>query len=161
PVSPNEVSDVPFRRLMRRERTGFGLGGRPLSRFVGRDGELRLMTDRVADAFRGHGQVIAIVGEPGLGKSRFTYELTRLDVMRGWRLRGCGGVSHGSTTPFLPVGDLLRRYFAIEDADGPTLIREKVTEVVLGRHAELTSHLSPLLSLLDIPIGDAAWEQLD
>src|SRR5262249_39752503 len=58
-------SHVPFRRLTRRERTGFGLGGRPLSRFVGRDGEVRLVTDRVADAARGQGQVIGIVGEPG------------------------------------------------------------------------------------------------
>ena len=127
---------MPFRRLARRERTGFGLGGRPLTRFVGREGELRLVTDRLASAARGQGQVIGIVGEPGVGKSRFVYELTRIDATRDWRVLGSAGVSHGATTPWLPVGlDLLRRYFAIEDADGPASIREKVTEAIDHRRS--------------------------
>ena len=155
------ASGVPFRRLTRRERTGFGLGGRPLSRFVGRDGELRLVTDRLASAERGQGQVIGIVGEPGVGKSRFVYELTRLDAMHDWRVLGCGGVSYGSTTPFLPIGDLLRRYFVIEDADGHDAIRERVTETILSRHEDLQSYLTPLLSLLDLPVDDPSWKNLD
>jgi tetratricopeptide (TPR) repeat protein len=155
------ASGVAFRRLTRRERTGFGLGGRPLSRFVGREGELRLVTDRLASAARGQGQVVGIVGEPGVGKSRFVYELTRLDAMHDWRVLGCGGVSYGSTTPFLPIGDLLRRYFVIEDADGHDAIRERVTETILSRHEELKSYLTPLLSLLDLPVDDPAWKNLD
>ena len=161
PASTTDPTAVPFRRLARRERTGFGLGGRPLSRFVGRDAELRLVADQLASAARGQGQVVGVVGEPGLGKSRFVYELTRLDAIRDWRVLGCGGVSHGSTTPLLPVSDLLRRYFAIEDADEPAVIREKVTAAVLSRHEELQSHLTPLLSLLDIPVDDPAWGRLD
>src|SRR5207237_8094113 len=86
-------SGVAFRRLARRERTGFGLGGRPLSPFVGRDGELRLVTDRLTTAARGQGQVIGIVGEPGVGRSRFVYELTRLGAMHDWRVLGCTGVA--------------------------------------------------------------------
>jgi tetratricopeptide (TPR) repeat protein len=160
-VSAGDASGVPFRRLARRERTGFGLGGRPLSRFVGRDGEIRLVTDRLASAGRGQGQVIGIVGEPGVGKSRFVYELTRLEATRDWRVLGCSGVSYGSTTPFLPIGDLLRRYFAIEDADGHEAIRERVTETILSRHEALKSSLTPLLSLLDIPIDDPSWTNLD
>jgi transcriptional regulator with AAA-type ATPase domain/tetratricopeptide (TPR) repeat protein len=160
-ASPVTANAVPFRRLTRREPTGFGLGGRPLSRFVGRDAELRLVTDRLASAARGQGQVIGIVGEPGVGKSRFMYELTRLDASQGWRVLGGRGVSHGSTTPLLPLGDLLRRYFAIQDADGPPLIREKVTDMVLARHEALEPCLAPLLSLLDIPADDVAWERLD
>ena len=160
-ATATEAAAVPFRRLTRRERTGFGLGGRPLSRFVGRDGELRLVSDRLASAERGQGQVIGIVGEPGVGKSRFVYEFTRIDPMHGWRVLGCGGASHGSTTPLLPVGDLLRRYFAIEDADEPDLIREKVTETVMSRHEALRSFLTPLLSLLDITVEDPAWASLD
>jgi tetratricopeptide (TPR) repeat protein len=156
-----EASAVPFRRLTRRERTGFGLGGRPLTRFVGREGELRLVTDRLASTERGQGQVVGIVGEPGVGKSRFVYELTRIDPTHGWRVLGCGGVSHGSTTSLLPISDLLRRYFAIEDADGPEVIREKVTAAVLSRHEEPKSSLTPVLSLLDIPVDDQSWKRLD
>jgi transcriptional regulator with AAA-type ATPase domain/tetratricopeptide (TPR) repeat protein len=152
---------VPFRRLMRREGTGFGLGGRPLSRFVGRDGELQFVTDRLARAARGQGQVVGIVGESGVGKSRFVYELTRLDAAREWRVLASIGVSHGSTTPFLPLSDLLRRYFAIGDADGPDAIRDKITVAVTARREELGSHLAPLLSLLDIPVDDPSWGHLD
>ena len=152
---------IPFRRLTRREPTGFGLGGGPLSRFVGRDAELRLLTDRLANAARGQGQVIGIVGEPGVGKSRFMYEVTRLDATHGWRVLGGRGVSHGSTTPLLPICDLLRRYFAIDDADEPKVIREKVTETILSRHEALKSLLTPLLSLLDIAVDDQSWTSLD
>src|SRR5262249_1292117 len=155
PAWPNDTT--PFRRLIRREPTGFGLGGRPLSRFVGRDGEMRLVVDRLAAAERGQGQVIGVVGEPGVGKSRFVYEITRLDPMHDWRVLGGGGVSHGTTTPFLPISDLLRRYFAIEDADGSDAIREKVTQTLLSRHEELKSFLTPLLSLLDIAVDDPSW----
>jgi transcriptional regulator with AAA-type ATPase domain/tetratricopeptide (TPR) repeat protein len=155
------TSSLPFRRFTRRERTGFGLGGRPLSPFVGREGEVRLVTDRLASTERGQGQVIGILGEPGVGKSRFVYELTRLDAMHDWRVLGCSGVSYGSTTPFLPTGDLLRRYFVIEDADGHDAIRERVTETIMSRHEELTSYLTPLLSLLDIPVDDPSWKNLD
>ena len=158
PASANDA--IPFRRLTRRESTGFGFGGRPLCRFVGREGELWLVTNRLADAARGHGQVIGIVGEPGVGKSRFAYEFTRINATHDWRVMRCGGVSYGSVTPWLPVSDLLRRYFAIEDADEPELIREKVTEAVVSRHEELRSHLAPLLSLLDIPVDDPSWKNL-
>ena len=160
-ASLSEVGAVPFRRLTRRERTGFGLGGRPLSRFVGRSAELALVIDRLADAARGQGQVIGIVGEPGVGKSRFVYELTRADATQGWRVLSGGAVSHGSTTPLLPVSDLLRRYFAIEDADEPEVIREKVTETIRSRDEALRSLLTPLLSLLDITVDDQVWTNLD
>ena len=161
-LAPAAADDaVPFRRLTRREPTGFGLGGRPLSPFVGREAEVRLVTDRLAGAERGRGEVIGIVGEPGVGKSRFMYELTRLDATHGWRVLGGRGMSHGSTTPLLPVSDLLRRYFAIEDADDPQVIRAKVTETILSRHEDLTSFLTPLLSLLDIAIDDPSWSRLD
>src|SRR5204863_9118316 len=130
-------------------------------RCVGRDGELRLVTGRLASAARGQGQVIGIVGEPGVGKSRFVYELTRLDATRGWRVLRSAGVSHGAITPWLPVSDLLRRYFAIEDADGPESVRDKVTATVTARDEELGAHLTPLLSLLDIPVDDPSWANLD
>jgi tetratricopeptide (TPR) repeat protein len=162
-VSAGAADDngVPFRRLTRREGTGFGLGGRPLSRFVGRDGELQFVTDRLTSAAQGQGQVIGIVGEPGVGKSRFVYELARLAAPHGWRVLGSAGLSHGANTPLLPISDLLRRYFTIEDADGPDSIRDKVTAAVTARKEELGSHLTPLLSLLDIPVDDPSWGNLD
>jgi hypothetical protein len=161
PSASSDAGGVPSRRLTRREHTGFGLGGRPLSRFVGRHGEFGFVTDRVAAAGRGQGQVIGIVGEPGVGKSRFVYELTQIGAMRDWRVLHCGGASHETTTPLLPISELLRRYFAIEDADAAESIHAKVSETLLSRHEALTASLTPLLSLLDVAVDDPAWSNLE
>jgi transcriptional regulator with AAA-type ATPase domain/tetratricopeptide (TPR) repeat protein len=161
PAARGDSGGVPCWRLTRRERTGFGLGGRSLSRFVGRDAERSLVVARLAEAARGHGQVIGIVGEAGVGKSRFIYELTRLDAMQGWRVLGAHGASHAATTPFFTISELLRRYFAIEDADEPDRMREKVNETILSRHEALKPFVSPLLSLLDLAVDDPSWSNLD
>src|SRR5439155_258676 len=84
-----------------RERSGFGLGGRALSVFVERERELEALRERFEEVERGQGHVVAVVGEPGVGKSRFVYELTRSDHVRGWRILRCGAVSYGITTPSL------------------------------------------------------------
>src|SRR5206468_701453 len=61
-------------RLVGLERTGFGLGARALSRFVGRDRELSLLRDATEHARRGEGRTVGVAGEPGVGKSRLLYE---------------------------------------------------------------------------------------
>src|SRR5207344_1590478 len=73
-------------RLTRLERTGFGLGGPTLAPFVGRQRELTVVGDQLAQAERNRGQIVAVVGEPGVGKSRFAYELTLSDRIRGWKI---------------------------------------------------------------------------
>src|SRR5262245_30737689 len=113
PVDPSHARGA--RRLVQRERTGFGLGGRPLSPFVGRGHELETLTGLLVQVERGRGQVVTIVGEPGVGKSRLLYELTRSERLRAWRVLGGGGVSHGLATPYLPLVELFRRYFGIEE----------------------------------------------
>src|SRR5262249_54789375 len=85
----------------------------------------------------------------------------RLDATQGWRMLGCSAMSHGSATPWLPISDLLRRYFAVEDADEPDVIRGKVTETILSRHAGLKQFVTPLLSLLDLAVDDPSWRNLD
>ena len=92
------------------QRSGVaGRGGRLLSPFVGRERELAMLHALLAHAEGGHGQVIGVSGDPGLGKSRLLYELRRsLCDRRVWYLEGhC--VSYGSATPYLPVIDLARQ----------------------------------------------------
>src|SRR5438552_14744081 len=81
--------------------------------------------------------------------------------MHDWRVLRCGGVSHGATTPWLPISELLRRYFVIDDADAPESIREKVAGTILSNREDLASCLTPLLSLLDIAVDDPSWSRLD
>ena len=156
-----ESGSGPLYRLTRPERTGFGLGGRALAPFVGRERELTVVGDQLAQAESGHGQIVAVVGEPGVGKSRFVYELTRADRVRGWRILSCRAFSYGVTTPSLPVVELLKGHFRIDDADTASQIREKVSQKILQQDTRLESHLPALLALLDVSSEDPQWSALE
>jgi class 3 adenylate cyclase/tetratricopeptide (TPR) repeat protein len=134
---------------------------RGLSRFVGRDAELEQLREALGRAAEGHGQVVALVGEPGVGKSRLVWEVTHSHRTHGWLILEAGSVSYGKATPYLPVGSLLRGYFQIGDRDEPRAIREKVTGKVLTLDRALEPMLPALLALLDAPVEDRRWEALD
>jgi class 3 adenylate cyclase/tetratricopeptide (TPR) repeat protein len=134
---------------------------RGLTRFVGREGELEQLRQALGRATDGHGQVVAIVGEPGVGKSRLVWEVTHSHRVDGWLILQAGSVSYGKATSYLPVVDLLQRYFAIEDRDSPRAVREKVTGKLLTLDRALEIGLPALLSLLDVPTDDPHWQTLD
>ena len=134
---------------------------RGLTRFVGRGGELDHLRQALSRAAAGHGQVVAIVGEPGVGKSRLVWEVTHSYRVHGWLVLQAGSVSYGKATSYLPVIDLLKGYFAVEDRDGPRVVQEKVTGKLLTLDRALEGHLPALLSLLDVPIDDPQWPTLD
>ena len=105
---------------------------RGLSRFVGRDAETdSSRNSALKKAETGHGQMVAVVGEPGVGKSRLFYEFIRSHRIQGWLILEAGSVSYGKATPYLPVIDLLKTYFEIEARDNSRKIREKLTGKLL------------------------------
>jgi class 3 adenylate cyclase/tetratricopeptide (TPR) repeat protein len=134
---------------------------RGLTRFVGRDVELDQLRQSLGRAAAGHGQVAAIVGEPGVGKSRLVWEVTHSHRVHGWLVLQAGSVSYGKATSYLPVIDLLKGYFAIEDRDGPRAVREKMTGKLLTLDRAQEACLPALLALLDVPTGDPSWDGLD
>ena len=102
---------------------------RMLTRFVGRQLELDTLRQAQERASTGHGQVVAVIGEPGMGKSRLFYEFTRAQHMQGWLILEAGAVSsYGKVTPYLPIIDLLKVYFQAEDPDDRRGMQEKVTD---------------------------------
>jgi tetratricopeptide (TPR) repeat protein len=151
----------PHYRLTRLERTGFGLGGPTLAPFVGRQRELSVVEDQLVQAERSRGQIVAVVGEPGVGKSRFVYELTLTDRIRTWKVLSCRAFSYGVSTPSLPVVELLKGYFHIDDRETPSQIREKVSKKILLGDSRLESHLPALFALLDVLVEDSLWHALD
>ena len=134
---------------------------RGLTRFVGRDSELEQLRQALERAQAGHGQVVAVVGEPGVGKSRLHWEFTHSHRARGWLILESGSVSYDKGTAHLPVIDLLKAYFHIEGRDETRKIREKVAGKVLSLDRALEPSLSALLSLLEVPVEDEAWARLD
>ena len=134
---------------------------RGLTRFVGRDAEVEHLRRVLGQAGAGHGQVVAIVGEAGVGKSRLTYEFTHSHRVQDWLILEASSVSYGKATSYLPVIDLLKGYFKIGDRDNHREMRDKVMGRVLGLDRALEPLLSPLLALLDVPVEDAAWQTLD
>jgi class 3 adenylate cyclase/tetratricopeptide (TPR) repeat protein len=134
---------------------------RGLTRFVGRERELQQLAQALDRAGAGHGQAVAVVGEAGLGKSRLVWELTRSHRTHGWLVLEIGSVSYRKATPYLPVIDLLKLYFRIQERDGPREIRERMAGKLLMLDRALEPLLTPLLALLDVPVADATWDALD
>jgi len=134
---------------------------RGLTRFVGRDGELDQLRQALARAGAGHGQVVAVIGEPGVGKSRLYWEFTHSHRTQGWLIVESGSVSYGKASAYLPVIELLRAYFQIEARDDARKIREKTTGKLLSLDRALEPALPALLGLLDVAVEDADWQRLE
>src|SRR5215475_14312164 len=76
---------------------------RGLTTFVGRDTEINALTHALEQARAGHGQVMAAVGEAGVGKSRLVYECVHSQRTQGWLVLESASVSYGKATPYFPV----------------------------------------------------------
>jgi class 3 adenylate cyclase len=134
---------------------------RGLTRFVGRQQELMALQQTLEQAGAGHGQVVALVGEAGVGKSRVVYEFVHSHHTPGWSVLESASVSYGKATPYFPVIDLLRRYSHVEEHDDTRTIRAKVTGQVLTLDPILQDTVPALLSLLDALPEDSPFVQLD
>jgi len=134
---------------------------RGLTRFVGRDSEIGLLQHALGLAGGGRGQVFAVVGEPGVGKSRLVWEFTHSHRSQGWLVLETASVSYGKATTYFPVIELLRSYVGIEPRDDDRKIREKVTGKLLSLDRALEPTLPVFLSLLDVPAQDPEWTRLD
>jgi hypothetical protein len=134
---------------------------RGLTRFVGRQHELAVLHQALAQAEAGHGQVVAAVGEAGVGKSRLAYEFAHTHHTRGWLVLESASVSYGKATPYFPVIDLLKRYVHAEDQDEPRTIRAKVTGHILTLDETLKDTLPALLALLEALPDESPFLQLD
>ncbi|MGH6898188.1 MAG: alpha/beta fold hydrolase [Geminicoccaceae bacterium] len=135
--------------------------GRGLTPFVGRKDELAALERARELAAAGQGQVVALVGEPGVGKSRLFYECAHGGRMRPWLFVEGTSVSSGRASSWAPVVDLLRAYFDIAPGDDRRRSAEKVLCKVLMLDEALRPILPAVLALLDLPVEDAAWQALD
>jgi class 3 adenylate cyclase/tetratricopeptide (TPR) repeat protein len=130
---------------------------RGLTPFVGRHSEMRLLIDALGRAAAGRGQVVAVVGEPGVGKSRLLWEFLRAGRLDGWLVLEAGGVPYGKQSSYQPIVALLRAYFGLAATDA-TPARARITEA-LGE-AAAAEFMPPLLAILDLAVEDERWARL-
>ena len=148
PVNVYEVTGLgPLRtRLQRAAAHG-------LTKFVGREREMEALKHSAEQARAGHGQIVAVMADPGVGKSRLFYEF-KATSQSGWMVLEAFSVSHGKASAYLPVLELLRTYFRITSDDDERSLREKVNGKVLTLDRSLEDTLPYLLSLLGVDGDD-------
>jgi class 3 adenylate cyclase/tetratricopeptide (TPR) repeat protein len=143
-------------------RTRFqAAAGRGLTRFVGRDVELEQLRRAQQLAGNGRGQVVAIVGQAGVGKSRLVHEFVHSHHTTDWLVLEANSTSYGHATPYLPAIELLRDYFKINAHDGTQSIREKVSAKILTRDPSLQDAILPVLDLLNALDDEHPFRSLD
>jgi class 3 adenylate cyclase/tetratricopeptide (TPR) repeat protein len=134
---------------------------RGLTKFVGRASEMAQLGDALDLVRNGRGQVVAVVGEPGVGKSRLFWEFAHSHRVDGCLVVEAASVSYGKAMTYQPVIELLRGYFQIEPRDDVRKLREKVTGKLFSLDRALEPALPALLALLDVPVDDEEWTRLD
>jgi len=158
-ADPVEVFELVGASTVRRRLQAIAALG--LTRFVGRQTELVALQQALERAGTGHGQLVAVVGEAGVGKSRLVYEFLHAYHTQGWLVLESASVSYGKATPYFPVIDLLKRYSHVEDRDDTRTIRAKLTGQVLTLDAALQDVIPALLALLDALPEDSPFLTLD
>ena len=132
-----------------------------LSRFVCRELELEELERALAAALAGDGQVVAVVGDPGVGKSRLCYELGERCRARGIEVWEAHALGHTSSVPFVPVLELLRGYFEIAEADPDAVARAKVAAHLTRLRLDLGEDLLLVLELLGVADPNRAAPQIN
>src|SRR5277367_5300255 len=155
PVDVYEVTGMgPLRTRLQRS------AGRGLTKFVGRQREMDAMRAAAEQAKAGHGQIVAAMAEPGVGKSRLIFEFKAVS-QSGWMVLEAFSVSHGKASAYLPVIDLLHGYFKIAGNDDARARREKVAGKIVILDPALNDALPYLYSLLGIAVEPDPLAQMD
>jgi class 3 adenylate cyclase/tetratricopeptide (TPR) repeat protein len=134
---------------------------RGLTRFVGRENSMAALMEAYEKVRNGAGQIVGVVGEAGVGKSRLLFEFRHrlLQEEFGYLEGRC--IHFGGAMPYLPILDLLRSYFEIREGEREMVIRKRVRERILGLDEKLRGIISPILDLLSLKVEDEAYLKLE
>ena len=116
---------------------------------LGATTEIEIFKRVLQQASSGHGQILALCGEAGMGKSRLVYEFTHSHLPPEWTVLEATSASYGKATPYYPLIELLRRYFQVHEGESRETIRLKVQTHLIELDARLKDTIPPLLALLD------------
>jgi class 3 adenylate cyclase len=120
---PLEIYEVTGLGLLRMRLQRGALRG--YTKFVGRDREMEALRHAAEQAKAGHGQIVATMAEPGVGKSRLFFEF-KATSQSGWLVLDALSLSHDKATAYVPLIDLLHVYFRITRNDDARTRRERL-----------------------------------
>ena len=136
-------------------RTRFDVSrARGLTRFVGRDADMATLESALEQAIAGRGQVVGVVAEAGTGKTRLCFEFLERCRTRGIAVHEGRSVAHGKNIPFLPMLQVFRSYYRIDDSDDPRTIREKIAGRLLLMDEGFRDALPLLFEIFGAPDPD-------
>ncbi len=136
------------------------VGAGVLTRFVGRHSEIEQLRRALERAANRHGQVMAVVGDPGVGKSRLFHEFIHSSVTEGCLTLEAGSVSYGKSALYFPVMELFKGYFGIQGSDDRQQVHQKIIGKLLALDRKLEQAIPAFLALLDIPFEEQEWKSL-
>jgi predicted ATPase/DNA-binding winged helix-turn-helix (wHTH) protein len=157
---PTPVSVYVVQGLRRRQAGVVGRGPRAQSPFVGRERELALLQDHLAAAMAGQGQVIGVVGEPGMGKTRLLAEFCRRVPRAQVTVYEGRCLSYGQATPYLPVRDLLRQVCGLMEGDEVAGHTAAVQQRLHASGLTAEDDVALLRQLLDLPMAPECLARL-
>ena len=134
---------------------------RGLTQFVGREDEMRILETALERVKAGHGQVVGVVGEPGLGKSRLCFEFAERCRVQGVPVYEAHCPAHGKTIPFIPILELFRNYFDISEQDSAGQARQKIAGALVLLDPTLHEGMPVLFDFLGVDDPDRPAPQLD
>jgi predicted ATPase/class 3 adenylate cyclase len=158
-AEPVEVYELVGATAVRRRIQASAARG--LTPFIGRQPEMEALQQALARAGAGQGQVVALIGEPGVGKSRLVYEFLHAHHTQGWLILESSSVSYGKATAYLPVCDLLKAYAHIEERDDLRTVRAKITGQLLTLDEALQDTVPAVLALFEALPTDSPFLSLD
>jgi class 3 adenylate cyclase/tetratricopeptide (TPR) repeat protein len=133
---------------------------RGLTEYIGRNDEMHDLQKAFKKARSGQGQVVGVVGEAGIGKSRFVLEVHRTADER-CRVIESRCIQYSSSIPFLPVLEIFRNYFDIGEGESEEGIHGKLKSRLADIDKELIQSLPAFKHFLSLPAGEPQWEALE
>jgi class 3 adenylate cyclase/predicted ATPase len=133
---------------------------RGLAKFVGREPELNEMKRAVEQARSGHGQIVGVVGDAGVGKSRLFHQF-KTTSGGGFKVLETSGIAHAKGWVYLPLIELLQKYFDIQHNDDGEKRRHKILSRLTDLDPGLLDTVPYLNALLGVPEADDPIEGMD
>ena len=132
-----------------------------LIRFVGREDSMSALNDIYERVHSGFGQVVGVVGEAGVGKSRLLLEFINQLPQPGFTYLEGRCLHYGSSIIYMPILDILKSYFKTKEGDREYVLKKKIKEKVLSLDKELRNTIPAFQELLSLQVDDNEYQKLE